>query len=97
MLLTARLAKALQLTLAVIKPDGVAHPLVLEVGVDFCAHCMIDAQINIRFAFILSFQSRQVALCSYIQLIILQVRRLGHSKAVSVVLFWIWHKKKPSS
>ncbi|XP_056437024.1 nucleoside diphosphate kinase 6 [Gadus chalcogrammus] len=30
MLLTARLAKALQLTLAVVKPDGVAHPLVLE-------------------------------------------------------------------
>ncbi|CAL8316211.1 unnamed protein product [Merluccius merluccius] len=30
MLLTTRLAKALQLTLAVIKPDGVAHPLMLE-------------------------------------------------------------------
>lgn len=32
MLLTAcRLSKALQLTLAVIKPDAVAHPLMLEV------------------------------------------------------------------
>ncbi|KAM4632671.1 nucleoside diphosphate kinase 6 [Polymixia lowei] len=30
MLLTARLWKALQLTLAVIKPDAVAHPLMLE-------------------------------------------------------------------
>lgn len=32
MLLTARsLSKVLQLTLAVIKPDAVAHPLMLEV------------------------------------------------------------------
>lgn len=33
MLLTARsLSKVLQLTLAVIKPDAVAHPLMLEVS-----------------------------------------------------------------
>ena len=70
MLLTARLAKALQLTLAVVKPDGMAHPLVLEVG--FCAHCMMDTQINITFAFIWSFLSHvEMSICSYIQLIIL--------------------------
>lgn len=35
MLLTARsLSKVLQLTLAVIKPDAVAHPLMLEVSSD---------------------------------------------------------------
>lgn len=28
-----RCAKALQLTLAVIKPDAVAHPLIMEVGI----------------------------------------------------------------
>lgn len=56
MLLTGRLAKALQLTLALIKPDGVAQPLVLEVGTGFCTRYEMDA-IYLALTFRVTLQS----------------------------------------
>lgn len=51
LLTTARLSKVLQLTLAVIKPDAVAHPLMLEVSSNYLSYYFPLLSGILRYAY----------------------------------------------